>query len=138
MRKKSLVLAMVLAMSTMVVACGGPSKEDYLDDVQAIVEMGTSFENLEDMAEFADVVADMDVTTKEGKVIKEDMEELAGYMEELSGMMEDLENADQDRALEIQEKVTTLQEDVEDHVKAFEDAAKDAGVEDEDLEDIAF
>lgn len=138
MRKKSLVVGMILAMSFATLTACGDSKQKYLDDVKAISEMGDAFQDMEELGDFSDIVDDMDVKTKEGKEIKKDMEELAGYMEELSDMMDDPENADTDRAAEISDKATELQKDVEDHVKAFEDAAKDAGVKDKDLEDIGF
>ncbi len=138
MKKKSLVVGMVLAMSFATLTACGNSKEKYLDDVKSIAEMGEAFQDMEELGDFSDIVKDMDMKTKEGKEIKKDMEELAGYMEELSDMMENPEEADADRATEISEKATELQQDVEEHVEAFEDAAKDAGVKDEDLEDLGF
>ncbi len=135
MRKKGLVVGMVFAMAlTALTACGGDSKENYLSDVQAINDFGVAVSEMEEMSDYADAVKGMEMKTAEGKVIKEDMEELGDYLEQLNDMMEDLENYDEDAATELQDKMEELQDKVEGHVEDFTDAAEKSGVDDEDLE----
>lgn len=135
MKKKVLVVGMVFALAaSALTACGGSSKENYLSDVQAINDFGVAVQEMEEIADYAEAVAGMDMKTEEGKVLKEDMEELGECLEQLSAMMEDLENYDETAAAELQEKMTDLQTKVEEHVEDFTDAAENSGVDDEDLE----
>lgn len=134
MRKKLLVVGMVFAMSATALTACGNDKENYLSDVQAINDFGVAVQEIEEIADYADAVAEMDMKTAEGKVLKEDMEELGECLEELSGMMEDLDNYDEDAAAELQQKMTDLQTKVEEHVEDFTEAAEKSGVDDEDLE----
>lgn len=135
MKKKVLVVGMVFALAaSALTACGGSSKENYLSDVQAINDFGVAVQEMEEIADYAEAVAGMDMKTEEGKVLKEDMEELGECLEQLSAMMEDLENYDETAAAELQEKMTDLQTKVEEHVEDFTDAAEKSGVDDEDLE----
>ncbi len=135
MKKRVLVVGMVFALAaSALTACGGSSKENYLSDVQAINDFGVAVQEMEEIADYAEAVAGMDMKTEEGKVLKEDMEELGECLEQLSAMMEDLENYDETAAAELQEKMTDLQTKVEEHVEDFTDAAEKSGVDDEDLE----
>lgn len=140
MRKKLLVVGMVLAMSATALTACGNDKENYLSDVQAINDFGVAVQEIEEIADYADAVAEMDMKTAEGKVLKEDMEELGECLEQLSDMMEDMENYDEDAATELHQKMTDLQEKVEGHVEDFTDAAEKSGVDDKDLEgmDLEF
>lgn len=139
MRKKSLIAGMVMVMSAMMLnACGGPSKADYKADIETLNTFSEDVVSAADAEEYADAATKMEMKTEEGKVLKEDMEELGDYLSELTEMMEDLDNVDVDAASELEEKVEKLQKEAEEHVDAFTDAAKDAGIKDEDLEDLGF
>lgn len=139
MRKKNFVAGIVLALSLSVLtACGGSSKEDYLSDVEAISAYGEAMSEVEDMADFADAAKDLDVKTAEGKELKKDLEQLGDYMTEFSDMLEDIDNVDEDAMEELSNKVTELQETVEEHAQDFQDAAEKAGVSEEDIEDLGL
>lgn len=139
MRKKSLVVGMVMVMSAAMLTACGSSKEDYIADVTEISEFSEAVESVfesMDMDEYDKALDEMDMKTKEGKVVKEDFEEMGDLLSEMLDMAEDWENYDEDKANELDEKLTDLSEKAEDDFDAFEKAAKDSGVEDEDLEDL--
>lgn len=139
MRKKNFVAGIVLALSVSVLAaCGGGSKQDYLSDIEAISAYGETMSEVEDMTDFADAAKDLDVKTAEGKVLKKDLEQLGDYMTEFSDMMEDIENVDEAAMEDLSNKMTELQETVEEHAQDFVDAAEKAGVSDEDVEDLGL
>lgn len=140
MRKKFLLAGMVLAMSATALTACGNNKEDYLNDLQEINDFGVAMQEMEEISDYADAIAEMEVKTAEGKVIKEDMEEMGDYLEQLNDMMEDLENYDEEAATELSDKLTELQEKVEEHAEDFKEAAEKSGVEEEDIEemDLAF
>lgn len=139
MKKKSLLVGAVMVMSAMMLnACGGPSKEDYKSDIKTLNEFTEEFTSLDDMDAYEDAASKLEMKTEEGKVLKEDMKKLGDYMGEMNDMMSDLENVDEDDATKLQEKVEKLEEETEKHVDDFEDAAKDAGVKDEDLEKLGL
>ena len=146
MRKfKKTILAAVAAVSMMMslVACGS-SKEDYENDIKAIVELG-DIDEVETSEEFRDAIDDVKVTTKEGKALKKAFEDSVDLMEEMEKIVEDLEDAGEegyadieDRALKVMEKQEKLQKKIEDCAEAFIKAAEDAGVEEDFLEDLDF
>ncbi len=126
MKKQILATATVLTLTfSMLTGCGGSSKDDYLDDVDELCDVLDK--NLEDAE---DALPDMDIKTSEGEACQDALEEYLDFC--LDYEDETLYDMDEDDLEELQ-KIT---EDVCDTLDSFIDAAKDAGVDKDDLKDL--
>lgn len=140
MKKRTLVLGMSVIMSIAMLTGCGNGKEDYLNDIEeitALSEVDTDTDDMEEMVEIMkDAIDDLDVSTGEGKTLKKDMAELIDYTADLTSDLDALANMEEDELEEMQDKMDELQTKIEDDVQEFLDAAEEAGVEEEDLEDL--
>lgn len=134
MRKRIMVTVMALVLSVSILAgCGGTSKKDYVNDVGEIVDMMQDFYGLslfgdpEDVAkEIKDIVSDMKVKTPEGKALKSDLQIMADSMSKLA------KDADDEKAAEkLDEALKDFQNDLDD----FLEAAEDAGIDENDIDE---
>lgn len=139
MKKKSLVLGMVMVMSVAMLNGCGSSKEDYIADVEAIVEFSNSAASSAmslDMDAYKEALDEMDMKTKEGKAIKADMEDMGEILETAADMAENPSNYDEDDATKLQEDMLEISEKAQEDSEAFVEAAEESGVEEEDLEGL--
>lgn len=140
MKKRTLVLGMSVIMSVAMLTGCGTGKEDYLDDIKeitALSEVDTDTDDVAEMMEIMkDAIDDLDVSTGEAKTLKKDMAELVDYTSDLTSDLNALANMEEDELEEMQDKLEELQEKIEEDVQEFLDAAEEAGVEEEDLEDF--
>ena len=139
MKKKSLVLGMVMVMSAAMLNGCGSSKEDYIADVEAIVEFSNSAASSAmslDMDAYNEALDEMDMKTKEGKAIKADMEDMGEILETAADMAENPSDYDADDATKLQEDMLEISEKAQEDSEAFVEAAEESGVEEEDLEGL--
>ena len=140
MRKSIKVVVAVLAMSVMMAFAGcGSSKADYEKDLEALAEMNGKFDDVEDPDELKDMVDDFKARTKEAKEVKKIMEEIVEMSEDMKKMSED-EDMDYEELLEevatMMEVMSDLSKEMEDKLEDLAEAAQDAGVSDDFLEDL--
>lgn len=137
MKKRGIITGIAVVLATaMITACGGSSKKDYIADVKALSEFTQAVTAMQDMEDYAEAAEDLKMSTKEGKAIQKDMEELGSLLNDFSDLMKDLENYDEEKAAKIEEDMTTLQKKTEKDAEAFEKAARKSGVTDKELEDL--
>lgn len=140
MKKKFLVVAMTFVLAiTMLAGCGGgTSKKDYLNDLEELVNVSDVDVDTDDPDEMIDSMNDLikglKMSTPEGKKIKSDMQELVKLLEKMAKM----EDADYDEIMEIYSDYMDLVSKLEDDFEKFGEAAEDAGVDEDDLEDMDF
>ena len=153
MRKfKKTILAAVAAVSMMMslVACGssenskkfGTSKEDYENDIKELMELDefTDVETADEMKDFLDGIK---VSTKEGNDVKKNLEKAVDLLEEAEKLYENLDEDDDMTAVmeeyyDIMEKYESLGEEMNKTMEAFIEAAEEAGVEENFLEDLDY
>ena len=147
MRKfKNIMLAAVAVVSMMMslVACGG-DKAAYEKDVKEILEFQEIGEP-ESSKELKAAIKKFDVSTKEAKELKKAFDEMLDLFEEMEELVEEYEEEDDaDRLLEIVERVEEIMEEAEelaeegdDLLKEFVEAAEEAGVDEDLLDEIEF
>lgn len=136
---KKRILATVTALTlvfAMLTGCGGTSKDDYLDDIEEISSLSDAdiSSDPEEMADdLNDILKDLKLKTPEGKDIKKDLQDMVDILDKMVKNMDDL---DEDDAEEMYNDMMEIYDDLEKHVNDFIEAAEDAGVDDDDVEDL--
>lgn len=138
MKKRAVVLGMAMVMSMAMVTGCGSSKEDYLNDMEAFTSLSELEVDTDDAEELMEIMTEavdnLDISTDEGKTIKEDMQELVKMTNNLVSNQDDFANMDDEEVEEIQTEMEEVQERIKEGVELFLEAAEEAGVEEEDLE----
>ena len=136
---KKRILATVTALTlvfAMLTGCGGTSKDDYLDDIEEISSLSDAdiSSDPEEMADdLNDILKDLKLKTPEGKDIKKDLQDMVDILDK---MVKNIDDLDEDDAEEMYNDMMEIYNDLEDHVNDFIEAAEDAGVDDDDVEDL--
>ncbi len=140
MKKRLIATVTVLALSlATLTGCGGNSKDNYIKDLEAIDTLADDMNSLsmddpEDaIDELEGIVKDFSAKTTEGKTIKKDVEKMIDI---LNDMMDNQD--DTDKLMDLMGDLTDLSDTFMDDLKDFQDAAKDAGVTEDDFDDFDF
>lgn len=134
MRKRILATVMALLLSAaMLTGCGGTSRKDYENDVDALIDI---YEDLNNGAiSIQDAVEDLEVKTPEGKQIKSDMQEMAEIYEKINKYFD---RKDYDKIDALEDDLHDLADDTMNHFVDFSDAAEDKDVDEDDLEELEY
>lgn len=139
MKKKCLVLVTVAALVFSMVGCGSTAKA-YEKDMDAFLSLDNYDED--EMDDLKDDLKGLRMSTKEGKALKKSYLELVDMALELYEMWEDFDYDDDDyedtleELEEMEEEGDELFEEIEELLEDFCDAAEDAGVDEDDIEDF--
>lgn len=140
MKKRIIGTIMALVLSfAMLTGCGGTSEKDYRNDFEA-------FAGLEDLEDISDdpeemikdmnsIVKGIKVSTPEGKAVKKDLQDFVDLMDKILNKMDDL---DEGEAMDLYNDLLQLTSDMEKDLKAFQDAAVKAGVDESEFGDLDF
>lgn len=142
MKKKRIMTGIIIALSGLIVTGCRSTDEDYQKDLEELLSMGEDLEDamdkddMDDLLElYQDAVDDTDVNTREGRAIKDDFKKLSDLIEDTFELIADTDSDEDDRK-GLEEDLEDLGEDMEKHLKAFEDAAQNAGLSKEEAETI--
>lgn len=137
-RFMAMTMAMVMCVA-MLAGCGGSSKDNYLNDLQEIVDMYSELSNLS-FDDYDQIVSDMEsaikglsMKTSEGKAIKSDLQDMVDVLEDVVAAMEDF---DLETITEASERMDKISESADEHMEAFLEAAEKAGVSEDDLDSL--
>lgn len=150
MKKKIMVIVMALVLSiSMLASCGGPSKKDYEHEMDTLGSALSLFyyklnqynngnittddlvDDLNDLSD--DLVKKLYVQTPEGKQIQSDIQEIAELFEKV---VKYTNQGDIDKIYDLTDDISDLFSVLGDHIEDFFDAARDSGVDEDDLEDF--
>ncbi len=111
----------------------GDSKSDYLNDLNIILDIGTTMQNVtgepSDVLNEVEQLADrMDVRTAEGKVIKGDIQQMADILHDIIKYQDD-----PDMTGDLYDDLMRTIENLEDNVDSFIDAAERSGIDEDDF-----
>lgn len=141
-KKRRIWIGMIVTLAGLLLMGCKSTSEDYKEDLEALLSMGEDLEDamdkndMDDLLEaYQDAVDDTDVSTWEGKKIKEDFKELGDLIEQTFELIAD-KDSDEDDRKELEEDLEELEDDMKKHVKAFEKAAKNTGLSEEEVEKI--
>lgn len=136
MKTKILKMGLAVVMSvTLLAGCGGGGNADgYKDDIKAFSALN-SVDNT-DFDAMSEAVEGLNVTTDEGKAIKETLQEVVDIGKQAMDAASNPESIDADTFTKMQEDLTTLTEETQTKLETFLKAAEDAGVKAEDLEGL--
>lgn len=139
MKKKILLLGMTVTMSMAMLAGCGTSAEDYENDINEFAKL-SEVEDSDDVAQMVDdminAIDDLDIKTSEGKDVQKAMKEMMDYTGEMMGDLDELINMEEDELEKMQKELEDLSKEAEGAVEAFKDAAGEAGVDEEILDEI--
>ena len=156
MKKKFLATALSLTIALSMLAGCGSSEKDYENDIKVIAEMQNidfnSYEDADDAKDMKKAVKELkkevkalDFSTEEGKAIQDVLLEFVSYTEDFVNECSKLDEDDTDDLEKMYEfleeytdNINDLEGDLEDALEDFIDAADDAGVDEDDLEDLDF
>ncbi len=153
MRKKFLAVVLSLTMAVSMMAGCGSSQEDYEDDIKAFEDIADidvdSLDDAEDKDDVKDIIKDLKkeikalkFSTKEGKAVRDGLADYIDVMGQFYSDMLEIDEDDYEKYLDLideyEDKMEDCQEKVEDAIEEFIDAAEDAGVDEDDLEDLGF
>lgn len=143
MKKMRIIMGAATALCALMPAgCSKSTGEEYKSDLKALLSMEEELEDardkkdMDDLLEaYQDAVEDADVSTAEGKALKKDFEKLSDLIEQTFETIAD-NDTDKDDRKAIEEDLEDLEEDMEEHLKSFMDAAREAGLSEEEVEKI--
>lgn len=153
MRKKFLAVVLSLTMAVSMMAGCGSSQEDYEDDIDAFEDLADidvdSLDDAEDKDDVKDIIKDLkkeikdlDLSTKEGKAIRNCLTDYIDLMGNFYSDMLEIDEDDYEKYLDLideyEDKMEDMEEKMEDSIEDFVDAAEEAGVDEEDLESLAW
>lgn len=115
-------------------------KKDYLSDFEALAELDEAIADIYDEDDIEDMIDIMNSavkrfkpTTSEGKQLKSDAEEMVDILQKMLRYQDD-----EDKLTDLYEDLVDISEEYNDHLYDFYDAAEDAGVDEDDLEDLLY
>ncbi len=142
MKGKPVMTGMVIALTGLILTGCRSTDEEYKNDLDELLSMGENIEDamdkddMDDMLElYQDAVDDAEVSTREGRTIRDDFKKLSELIEDTYELIADTDSDEDDRE-ELEEDLEDLGEDMEKHLKEFENAAQNAGLSKEEAEEI--
>lgn len=139
MKKRMMAMGLVAVMAvTMLCGCAN-SKKNYQKELETfgeLLELNYEKLSLADISEeLTELLAEFKAKTDEGVELLEAFTELAENVADAAGKMES-DTVDVSKMEKYAKNVADLGEDMEDLVEDFLDAAEDAGVDEDDIEDL--
>jgi len=139
MKKRMMTVGAVLVMAVMMLCGCTNSKKNYQSEMEIfgdILEMKYEKLSPADVSEeLNDILEEFEAKTDEGIVLQESFTEFAELVADAVAEGEK-DAPDKEKMERYQEKITKLGKDLEDNVEEFLDAAEDAGVDEDDIEDL--